>query len=125
MHAVPGKGPGKVPVHYFGTLEFAWLKPSEVCSFQTGLQAGMHICKAKSKNKPASFKKALHEVHVYFVVSNDSLSSSIGKICCDCTQLSAQHIAVKNATRQLAWLHQVVLVCRQADGDCHVFCFAK
>ena len=67
-HAVPGKGPGKVPVHYFGTLEFAWLKPGEVCSFQAGLQAGMHICKARTKNKPA-FKKALHEVHVYFMVS--------------------------------------------------------
>ena len=65
--AVPGKAPGKVPVHYFGTQEFAWLKRSEVSSFEAGLEAGMHICKARNRSKPA-FKKALHEVHVYFVV---------------------------------------------------------
>lgn len=66
-HAVPGKAPGKVPVHYFGTQDFAWLRPSEVCSFQAGLDAGLHICKARNRSKPA-FKKALHEVHIYFLV---------------------------------------------------------
>lgn len=66
--AVPGKAPGKVPVHFFGTQEFAWTKRNDVISFEAGLKAGMHICKASNRAK-AAFKKALHEVSVYFLVS--------------------------------------------------------
>lgn len=65
---MPGKAPGKVPVHFFGTQEFAWMKCSDVVSFKAGVEAGMHICKASNRSK-AAFKKALHEVSVYFLVS--------------------------------------------------------
>ena len=60
-------GPGKVPVHYFGTQEFAWMKGKDVVSFGQGLQRGMHLCKASSRSK-AAFQRALHEVSVYFLV---------------------------------------------------------
>ena len=68
---MPGKVPGKVPVHFFGTQEFAWMKRNDVVSFEDGLEAGMHICKASNRGK-AAFKKALHEVSVYFLVSASS-----------------------------------------------------
>ncbi|KAL0042492.1 hypothetical protein WJX79_001550 [Trebouxia sp. C0005] len=60
------KGPGKVPVHYFGTQEFAWMKGKDVVSFGQGLQRGMHLCKASNRSK-AAFQRALHEVSVYFL----------------------------------------------------------
>ena len=60
-------GPGKVPVHYFGTQEFAWMKSKDVVSFELGLQRGMHICKASNRSR-AAFQRALHEVSLYFLV---------------------------------------------------------
>ncbi|KAL3130595.1 hypothetical protein ABBQ38_008399 [Trebouxia sp. C0009 RCD-2024] len=65
---VPGRAPGKVPVHFFGTQEFAWMRRSDVVAFGAGLEAGMHLCKASNRAK-AAFRKALHEVSVYFLVS--------------------------------------------------------
>jgi len=62
-------GPGKVPVHYFGTQEFAWMKGKDVVSFGQGLQRGMHLCKASNRSK-AAFQRALHEVSVYFLVGD-------------------------------------------------------
>lgn len=44
------------------------MKRCDVFSFEAGLEAGMHICKASNRAK-AAFKKALHEVSVYFLVS--------------------------------------------------------
>lgn len=67
-YAVPGKAPGKVPVHFFGTQEFAWMRRSDVVAFGAGLDFGMHLCKASNRAK-AAFRKALHEVSVYFLVS--------------------------------------------------------
>ena len=60
-----GKAPGKVPVHYFGTQEFAWMKTADVVDFGEGLQKGLHLC----KRPKAAFLRALHEVSVYFLVS--------------------------------------------------------
>ena len=60
-----GKAPGKVPVHYFGTQEFAWMKTADVIDFEEGLQRGFHLC----KRPKAAFLRALHEVSVYFLVS--------------------------------------------------------
>ena len=75
--AVPGKAAGKVPIHFFGTQEFAWMKPNDVISFEAGLQAGMHICKASNRAKMA-FRKALHEVSVYFLVGAEGFLAQIG-----------------------------------------------
>lgn len=47
------------------------MKRNDVVSFEAGLEAGMHICKASNRAK-AAFKKALHEVSVYFLVSAGS-----------------------------------------------------
>ena len=55
-------------MHFFGTQEFAWMKRNDVVSFEAGLEAGKHICKASNRAK-AAFIKALHEVSVYFLVS--------------------------------------------------------
>ena len=71
---MPGKAPGKVPVHYFGTQEFAWMRSSDVVSFGAGLQNGMHVCKPSNRSK-AAFLRALHEVSVYFLVRKDTLSA--------------------------------------------------
>ncbi|KAL0040242.1 hypothetical protein WJX77_001213 [Trebouxia sp. C0004] len=60
------KGSGKVPVHYFGTQEFAWMKGKDIVSFGQGLHRGMHLCKASNRCK-AAFQRALHEVSVYFL----------------------------------------------------------
>lgn len=72
--AMPGKAPGKVPVHYFGTQEFAWMRSSDVVSFGAGLQNGMHVCKPSNRSK-AAFLRALHEVSVYFLVRKDTWSA--------------------------------------------------
>lgn len=44
------------------------MRRPDVVSFGAGLEASMHLCKASNRAK-AAFKKALHEVSIYFLVS--------------------------------------------------------
>lgn len=69
--ALAHAGPGKIPMHYFGTQEFAWMKRKDVVSFEAGLAKGMHVCKASNCSKSA-FMRALHEVSIYFLVCADT-----------------------------------------------------
>lgn len=55
------------------------MKPNDVVGFEAGLHAGMHICKASNRAK-AAFKKALHEVSVYFLVG--TIRGSIARSVC-------------------------------------------
>ena len=74
MDGVHRPSPTSLPVMFFGTLEIAWISPTETCKWQDGIKAKMHT---KPKGRKA-FDIALQQV---FLASHTMLWRLFSEIC--------------------------------------------
>ena len=58
MEGVHRPSPSSIPVMFFGTLEIAWVSPSDLTAWREGIQAKLHT---KPKGRKA-FESSLQEV---------------------------------------------------------------